>query len=413
MNLHRLIEQGSLEQLREALRRGADVNAPGRIQQTPLMAAIAAGDLEKMKLLIDHGADPELTDEFNATALRHAVSCDFADGVQFLLTLGVDRGHHPKYPLKSINDDRNWPALDFPKELSEFMSEDEWKQSIESAHQSLSEAGQRPTVVPIISEVASLDVLRLFLEAGDDLSLAPGDMSRAYMGIDDDGSFQSTFEDYRKHKSPRYGTRNPERMDNPFWSDMIRLGVSAYSAKTHFHDTGPCQGSGPVWCNDRFGSSITQLADGRFVQVAGEHEDHYDPDFYIYNDVVVHDGQGGCQIYGYPKEVFPPTDFHTATLVGRSIYVIGCLGYPDQRALGRTPVYRLELESWRIETVPTFGEMPSWLHRHRARYEARQNAIRVEGGSHLVAGSTDNLELVPNDAEFELDLSSFQWRQVK
>jgi hypothetical protein len=27
-------------------------------------------------------------------------------------------------------------------------------------------------------------------------------------------------------------------------------------------------------------------------------------------------------VYGYPESVFPPTDFHTATLVGEFIYVI-------------------------------------------------------------------------------------------
>jgi len=32
------------------------------------------------------------------------------------------------------------------------------------------------------------------------------------------------------------------------------------------------------------------------------------------------------KIYGYPKGVFPPTDFHTVTLVGHKIIVIGCLG---------------------------------------------------------------------------------------
>lgn len=60
----------------------------------------------------------------------------------------------------------------------------------------------------------------------------------------------------------------------------------------------------PVWSHDRFGMSLTILPDGRFVQIAGEHEDPYDPDFCIYNDVFVHDGKGGIEIYGYPMEVF-------------------------------------------------------------------------------------------------------------
>ena len=43
--------------------------------------------------------------------------------------------------------------------------------------------------------------------------------------------------------------------------------------------------------------------------MGGEHEDFYDPDFCIYNDVVVYDGHGDFTIYGYPKEVFPSHGF--------------------------------------------------------------------------------------------------------
>lgn len=72
----------------------------------------------------------------------------------------------------------------------------------------------------------------------------------------------------------------------------------------------------PVWCFHRFGKSITEFPDGRIIEIGGEHEDYYDPDFCIYNDVVVHYGGGRFEIFGYPEEVFPPTDSHSATLVG-------------------------------------------------------------------------------------------------
>ena len=85
--------------------------------------------------------------------------------------------------------------------------------------------------------------------------------------------------------------------------------------------------AGPGWCFDRFGQSTTVLPDGREVLIAGEHEDYYDPDFFIYNDVVVRAPDGKVAIYGYSKEAFPPTDFHTATLLPDSIVLIGSLGY--------------------------------------------------------------------------------------
>ena len=96
--------------------------------------------------------------------------------------------------------------------------------------------------------------------------------------------------------------------------------------------------AGPGRCFDRFGQSSNQLPDGRVVCIAGEHEDSYDPDFYIYNDVVIQQPDGRIDIFGYPREVFPPTDFHTATLVGNRIVLIGSLGYPDERRPGETPV---------------------------------------------------------------------------
>ncbi len=144
--------------------------------------------------------------------------------------------------------------------------------------------------------------------------------------------------------------------------------VEHYSAREHFDDTNSLGSA--VWSYDRFGSSLTRLPDGRFIQIAGEHEDFYDPDFYIYNDVVIHDGQGGFKILGYPQEVFPPTDFHTATLVDGSIYVIGCLGYTGRRKIGTTPVFRLTVDSGKIDSVTTSGDIPSWLHEHRATYDA-------------------------------------------
>jgi hypothetical protein len=408
---HEVVEHGNFEELQKALTTGAAVDAPGRVGMTALMLAIASKDLEKMKLLIRHGADPELTDDFNATALRHAVNEDFADAVQLLLSLGGERGYHPKYPLKTTNYALSMPHLEMPAELREVMSEAEWKASEEDGRKSMRESDENPTVEPMISEVQSVAVLKLFLHAGDDLNLAPNDVKRALVGLKSGEAFHSTVRDYQAHKSPLYGSRNPERMDFAFWRDMIRTGGNAYSARKHFEDT--ASESGAVWCYERFGSSLTPLADGRFVQIGGEHEDYYDPDFFIYNDVVIHDSKGDFEIYGYPQDVFPPTDFHTATLCAGSIYVIGCLGYPDQRRKALTPVYRLKLDSWEMEFVPTTGEIPGWIHGHRAHFEAERNATRIAGGEVQVFGDDGELETVPNHEEFELDLSSRRWRRMK
>lgn len=92
----------------------------------------------------------------------------------------------------------------------------------------------------------------------------------------------------------------------------------------------------PIWCFNRVGQTQTIVrrlnsntlpkdddptaSDGfyRTIYIGGEHEDSYDPDFVIYNDVVVIHGHketaglGEIAIYGYPDDDILPTDFHTA-----------------------------------------------------------------------------------------------------
>ena len=95
-----------------------------------------------------------------------------------------------------------------------------------------------------------------------------------------------TSELFREWRSPRFGQSNPQRMNNPVWEWLIKSRISAYAANERLN--GPdAMKAGPCWCFDRFGQSSTKLPDGRTVLIAGEHEDYYDPDFYIYNDVVI------------------------------------------------------------------------------------------------------------------------------
>jgi hypothetical protein len=100
-------------------------------------------------------------------------------------------------------------------------------------------------------------------------------------------------------------------MTNDVWAWLIETRLDANEA----FDGPSSIDAGPGWCFDRFGQSETLLPDGRTVLVAGEHEDFYDSDFFIYNDVVVVEKTGEISIFGYPVDVFPPTDFHSATLV--------------------------------------------------------------------------------------------------
>jgi WG containing repeat len=217
---------------------------------------------------------------------------------------------------------------------------------------------------------------------------------------------------YQTDKHPRFGKSNPEAMDVPFWREMVKLGWGAYGARRQYQDTDyDWESRKPVWCFSRFGQSITPLPDGRVIAIAGEHEDYYDPDFWIYNDVVVYDEWGDFQIYGYPKDVFPPTDFHTATWVDGWIYIIGNIGYQDDRIVGKTPVYRLNCTTFEIlhgrgyaiEPVITTGECPGWISRHRAVVRDRQ--IHISGGRVW----TSEQDLIDERSEYILDLNECCW----
>ncbi len=214
---------------------------------------------------------------------------------------------------------------------------------------------------------------------------------------------------FREWRSPRFGQFNPERMNNPVWEWLVRSNLNAYLATEQFN--GPsAEDAGPGWCFDRFGQSSTLLSDGRTVLIAGEHEDHYDPDFYIYNDVVVRHPDDTIDIFGYSRGVFPPTDFHTATLVGSLIIIIGNLGYPEERKPGTTPVLILDLDTFAISQVVCSGTPPGWLHRHTASLSEDRASILIQHGE-LDRGDEDTW-LVENIDDWRLHLADWRWEPV-
>jgi len=211
---------------------------------------------------------------------------------------------------------------------------------------------------------------------------------------------------YSEWRAPRFGGFNPEVMNNPLWEWMVKTGIAGYSATQRFKGPSPFD-EGPAWCFDRMGQTCTILPDGRRVFIAGEHEDYYDPDFCIYNDVVVWHPNGRLEIFGYPREVFPPTDFHTATLVNGCIVIIGNLGYSESRVAGKTQVARLNIESMEISLVATTGVMPGWLHRHKAELTPTGDKILVRGGytEPVVEGESS----VENLSDWSLSLHDWHW----
>lgn len=216
----------------------------------------------------------------------------------------------------------------------------------------------------------------------------------------------------------RYGNANPERVENALWQEAIQQEWSGYDLRQHSpvettendfrtdfsHSTYRDATPGPFWSWNRFGRTSTLLPDGRLIHIAGEHEDSYDYDFCIYNDVVVEYPDGSKEFYLYPKDVFPPTDFHSATLICDEIILIGSLGYHDLRRVGETQVLKLDTRTLHIEEVATTGKTPGWRSRHLAE-RLDDSKILIVGGQVLTEdGLKQNTDL------FELDLTTMVWR---
>jgi hypothetical protein len=213
-------------------------------------------------------------------------------------------------------------------------------------------------------------------------------------------------QDYLEWRSPRTGEANPTRMNNPVWEWLIRSRLSAYSANEMFSGPNSIE-AGPAWCFDRFGQSETRLPDSRIIMIAGEHEDGYDPDFYIYNDVVVVHPDESITIYAYPREIFPPSDFHSATLISsNTIVLIGNLGYTEQRQAGCTQVLLLDLDDFSVRSITTHGTPPGWIHAHHAKLGEDKKSILISRG---MLDSPQHSVLVENIDDWSLDLENWQW----
>lgn len=243
--------------------------------------------------------------------------------------------------------------------------------------------------------------IKAMLEAGwviDDLDEFEHEQIRyfteAYLSPEQD----VTLTDFTNGAGEVRGNGNPEERTRPFYIEMLRTGECSSQMQGRIQELPDV-----IWTAHRFGQSTTRLEDGRWVQVGGEHEDSYMREFVIFNDVVVHTPGAPPRVFFYPTSVFPPTDFHTATLVGDSIWIIGGLGYAEDREITATAVYRLDLADFSIHKIGTTGQLPSCIHRHRAKLTS--DGICISGGK-VEPGYRDN------EATFLLNIETLCWNDV-
>lgn len=330
-----------------ALEQGFDVNARGRFGRTALLTAVEHDATDVAQILLDAEADVSMGENISASLAANKKERPVKQSV-FAKAAELIASKLPGMP-------------DFPD-----------------------------TITKPASAAHSAEMAKLLVHFGADILEFESDMVPAALGADTLAARLITPDSFDRHGTNRAGRSNPEAYLPDFWYEQIRTGRSGYLAETEIMgERSYSTPSVPVWSFDRFGRTATKLPDGRNVVIAGEHEDYYDCDFCIYADVTVLDGKGGVEHFIYPKDIFPPTDFHTATLIGDHIWIIGSLGYKDSRIAQTAQVLRLDLTDFSIDKIEATGADPGWINHHDAVLKGRQ--IIISGGN-VGIGSQENTQ---------------------
>jgi ankyrin repeat protein len=352
------LQVGDLAKAKRLLSAGANSLAVGESKQQPITYAIKSGNLALLNWLIELKCDVNTADEYYETPLMLAAKLNDVEAVEVLLTAGA-----------------------IPCQARKYYSD-------------------------AIGKTTSREIVEQLLAVGECFSEVRSSVRQSFTNMSPVPTWKLDIQDYEAHKHPQFGMTNPEEVKFPLWVEMVKSGASAHTLRTYYQDE---DSTGAVWCFSRFGGSSTLLPDNRVIDIAGEHEDSYDPDFHIYNDVVVYDGQGGFVIYNYPRDVFQPTDFHSATYFDNWIYIIGNIGYPEDRVIGLTPVYRLNCTSFQIEKVITDGQAPGWISGHRAIL--KDGCIHISGGE-VWQKRRGKSKLRKNQSTYIFDLEQHHWHKV-
>jgi ankyrin repeat protein len=385
---------GSLDDVKAVLRRAPKLEERDSWSRTPWLLSIQTGDIEKAKALLDAGADRSTVGRCGIPALLHAVESGGAGMLQWLLSIGIPVEQTDEAGTSALIAAIEKSAVDLVGILI--------RAGCDVIRQQYGQG--------VLTRAQDAQIVRLLLDAGAD----PVDLShsgkRSLLGFPPNSHYflmDCDTDQFRSAPTRRFGAANPEAMAEPFWTAMIACGLSAAEAAQLFKFRPEV---GTIWCAQRFGQSVTNLEDGRIVLIGGEHEDYYDEDFCIYNDVFIHEPGGSVRILGYPKEIFAPTDFHTATQIGEFIYVVGGLGYPESRRIGETPVYEFSLRDFGMRRLVTTGDAPGWIYKHRA-HAAASAEIRVESGVFIGSREGRGGEHI-NEHSFVLNVTKLVWRRT-
>ncbi len=216
-----------------------------------------------------------------------------------------------------------------------------------------------------------------------------------------------TQEEFTKGRKIEFGSSNPEEVMTPYLRFAIRSRYQGYSLCSH------CGSDewgylAPIWSAYRFGQSLTQLPDGRWVEIGGLHNDSQDTA--IFNDVIV-TTEGEPRLFRYPEADFRPVYRHATVLVEDNIYVIGGKPWVPPPVDHETEVYRLNLDSMAIEKVNVSGPSPGYIHNHSA-WLIEGNKIQIFGGEgRFISSEEQEPPEGRSNFEWQIDLERMAWDQ--
>lgn len=385
---------GSLESLKKSLDENQDLEVRDYWDRTPLLIAISMGDIEKSAALVSWGANLHAVGRCGKTSMQYAIDSNNLEMLRWLIE-------------KDISIEIENAHGDTPLIYAAEKGKAEFVELLLDTGANIYKTNSIP--YRAIQEASSLEVVKLLVKHGDDLNDINEAMHAELTNTEHLGTPKATKNEFEAGHVRVFGKQNPEEIHNPFWLAMIKSGTNAWSAENALGGSLD-RIKHPIWCYQRYGRTTTLLDDGRIIEIGGEHEDYYDDDFCIYNDVVVFERDGAIKIFAYPEADFPPTDFHSATLVNNTIYIIGRLGYRESRKVGQTPVYCLDTLTMKIRALATTGDSPGWIYKHKARLSDK-NTIAIIGGKRREFSNREE-SYIDNQNTYELCLKELRWRSV-
>ena len=309
------IALGDTNDLRKAIDSGCNLEHKDKLCRTPLMLSVLAGDTGKTAMLIEAGASINIINHYEEKyLLSYAIINDDVDMLELLLNNGFHYEQRDPEGYTPLMIAAKHGAIKCLKALiamgADISAENDDPDTMYIDMEDLDDEEEREnrTAMRVASNP---EIVATLMEAGANFNHVSKSMRAVVFGYRtlEDHTFwrkqkpKFANKDLEKYKSVLFGKTNPELATNSYWQAMVKYRWStgqitdAYNIDIFKHK--------PVWTYHRSYSGIVPLPDGRYVEIGGEcFEYSGSPNNWVYNDVIVHDGKGNCDIYIYPEEVF-------------------------------------------------------------------------------------------------------------